>query len=482
MKNPTKLFCKIVNNKEYFEILLLIALFFCIIFIQIISFINPIINVDAAGYHLNVGRAAIRYGEVIYRDIFCPYTPLGILSNSSPYLFFNSPSYSLFLIPSIIAFWLNLFIFFGILKSFNLETKLSGIFSLFLGILLLNFEASFPLLELYVTLFAIFAFYLIRQNFLSNNTVYLFFAGVSTFLAVWSKQNGLFILVSFLLYFLVIYKFKIAIKKYLWILFGFCIPLILAIIYYSVILDNFSLSQLLHNIVFIDRSITVTGVGLNFRSVIMSLLYFFSRNIYFLFSIILFIKLHYKSKMLLANGLMALSSFVVLFQAHYHHYFILIIPFALLFSILIYFNSTYKIKKIFLICFFISFMLLMKPLIGNIINFNKISKQRNDLYQEASKLSEVVPKGSKVFLFGDPRFYLLCEYRSVIPQKIGYSFYLNCKLEYIFNQIDNGGIFIIESSLIDKFLKSSYRNAFKFQNRIMINDEKFYEFYFKMSN
>ncbi len=477
---PRMMYKRIYDNNRRFEYLIIIILFFCIIFVQAISFINPFIGVDAAGYYINVGRDVILNNKTLYRDINCSYTPIAILFNSLPYFFNDSPGYSHFLIPINTVFWLVIFVFFGILKMYNLGTKLSVIFSLFFGMLLLNFEALYPLLELHVVLFTLIAYYLIQLSFLNSNRLFLILAGLTSFLAFWSKQNGLLIMFSFFIYLLVVYGIKTGIKKYLWLLSGFIVPVIVLIIYYNFIIDDFSAYQLMKRIVLIDDSIKVTGFGLDLHTFIFSLLYFFTRNIFFLFSIILFLIFHYKSKMLLSNCLIALISFSVLFQAHYLHYYLLIIPFTFLFSILIYNNSSDKIKKYFLLCFVLSFLFLLRPLAANIVNYNKIYNLRDDLYEESLQLIEAVPKGSKVFLFSDPRFYFLCEYKSANSKFFVYSWPELYKQEkYIFEHVEESSYLIFENYYINQFKNSPYRNAFEYLNTIPVNNEKYYEIYFK---
>ena len=455
-------------------------LLLCIIFVQVINFINPFLGTDAAGYYIIAGRDVILDGKTLYRDMNCSYTPIAILFNSLPYFFNNSPGYSYFLIPIDIVYWLVIIVFFGILRIHNLGIKVSVIFSLFFGMLLLNFEASFPLLELHVVLFTLIAYYLIQLSFVTSNRLFLVLAGLSSFLAFWSKQNGLLIMFSFFIYLLVVYRIKSGTKKYLWILSGFLVPVIVLIIYYNFIIDDFSVYQLMKRIVLIDDSIKVTGFGLNLNTFILSLFYFFTRNIFFLFSLILFFTFHYKSKTLLSNCLIALISFSVLFQAHYLHYYLLIIPFTFLFSILIYNHSSDKIKKYFLLCFVLSFLFLLRPLAANIFSYNKIYNLRDDLYKESLQLIEAVPKGSKVFLFSDPRFYFLCDYKSANSKFFVYSWpELYKKEKYIFEHVEESSYLIVENYYSNQFKNSPYRNTFEYLNTIPINNEKYYEIYFK---
>ena len=182
--------------------------------------------------------------------------------------------------------------------------------------------------------------------------------------------------------------------------------------------------------------------------------------------------------MLLSNCLIALISFSVLYHAHYLHYYLLIIPFTFLFSILIYHNSSAKIKKYFLLCFLLSFLFLLRPLASNIVKYNKICNLRKDLYAESLRLNEVVPKGSKVFLFCDPRLYFLCDYKSANSKFFVYGIpELYKKEEYIFEQVEEGSYLIFENYYIDQFENSSYRAAFEYLNTIPINKEKYYKIY-----
>ncbi len=471
---------KIYDNKIFFEYIIIIILLLCIIFVQVLNFINPLPCVDAAGYYINTARDVILEGKTLYRDVNCRYTPIAILFNSLPYFFNNSPGYSSFLIPIDVVFWLVIIIFCGILRINNLSIKLSIIFSLFFGMSLLNFEASLPLLELYVVLFTLFAYYLIQLNFITGKNWLLVLAGLSCFFAFWSKQNGLLIMFSFFIYLVTIYGNKNAIKKYLWILSGFLVTVMLVIIYYSFIIDNFSVFQLIKRIILIDNSIEATGSNLNSSTFVLSIIYFFTRNIFFLFSLILFLIFHYKSKMLLSNYLITLISFLVLLQAHYLHYYILVIPLTFLFSILIYNNSSATIKKYFILCFIFSFMFLLKPLAANIVNYQKIYKLRDNLYETSSKLTEIVPKGSKVFLFCDPRFYFLCEYKSANSEYFGYDWSNSYKKnELIFEKIKKGSYLIFENEDLNQLKNNLYRNSVDFTNTIQIKDEKYYKIYFK---
>ncbi len=154
----------------------------------------PYVNSDAA-FYLMVGKNIIREGFLYYKDIFSPYTPLGIYIYSLPYYFTSNTEFMLQIILSLSFLVINSILFYKIV----LKISDSSIFSVMMAIYFLLLNLEFGGTYVYLEPIAIF-FVLLSLSILSNaNLKYrILIAGLFLSFAILVKQYTILFLIPFL--------------------------------------------------------------------------------------------------------------------------------------------------------------------------------------------------------------------------------------------------------------------------------------------
>jgi len=438
----------------------------------IIGSLLSITSGDAGGYFLNIARD-ITNGTILYRDLPCVYTPLGIYIWTIPfYIFGEKPDYLYFLIITYPFLFGSAILLYKVLIKYGISRGISKLIPLFYILVMLNYQANETFLEQFVVFWGFLSIYLLLRTTLLS----IFLSGISVFLAFYSKQYGIVYIIFGIIYLI---ASPLQFKKMALYFLGFSIPILLLLIYYEFIISDFSFYQFLENILPIGNQkyySKITGVGNSFQGFVNTIVPFVLKNgpAYF-YAIILFFSFRLKNnKIVFAALFLSLLSFAVLSIAYYLHYFMLIIPAILLFSSLILadINTYIKRKTHFL---FLSIIIISPTLLLNcyssvyqtytqIANYDKYLASKQLYYENTQYFYDLVPEYSKVFILGDKRIYFTNNYISSNLSKWGYTFSEGLMPSYVLKELDMGSYILAQKDI-------NYKDYMKTINEMLNNNQ-----------
>ncbi len=170
---------------------------------------------------------------------------------------------------------------------------------------------------------------------------------------------------------------------------------------------------------------------------------------------------------------------VQLYFQQYDHYYILMLPGLILVGLMVFdlylTRFRFVLMSVLLISLFIN-ELFVGPRTKGLI----LSKQTT-LSSEialANEINKILPAGTHVYLFGEVKFYYLCHFNPVLPEKLGFAF--NNALYYSdFVEIIEQAEFLLiradhmdmEYPLIDKSIKIDEEPGFKTYEKVQQIDQ-----------
>ena len=352
-------------------------------------------------YYISIARD-ISNGLVPYKDINSIYTPAMMYLNSIIFRIFDDPRYHYFLVFQYVLILLSSGLLYLISRNLSLDKWKSAFLTLFLFIAVLSSDGTEIILEVYILLCVLFAFwFLINKQF--------FWTGIFLALSFFSKQYGI---LNFLPYFLLVGVYHGFKKKYLInFILGATIPL-LAFLVYFLLFEKVNSFDLI-------KQLSGSGYG---QSNVSSSKSFFSLIAGFKVFLLLIFPLFFlrinpfKNKI---DGILIIGILVnlipVLIQ-NFPHYFILTYPY-----IFILMARNYKnLDKRFLL---VANLMLV---IISVLLFLRIFRYK-DVYDEqlrvAEKYKNEFPVSSEVFLSGKIRYlYILNDYHNPVLKEVGYDY------------------------------------------------------------
>ena len=360
------------------------------------AFISP----DAA-FYIPVARD-ISGGLVLYKDIQCSYTPIMMVLNSLIFNIISQPPYHVFIIFQYLVIITSLVFLFFICSKLKLDKTRTFFILLFIFISVLSSDGTYINLEVYVFLFVMGAFWFLLKG-------EYFWAGVFLSLSVFSKQYAILNFLPFGL--LMIHQIGLNKKPWFSFVFGASLPLIVFLIYFS-LLEDVPLIALIKQLgggsyassgLASDKSLK--GLLIDGKVFILMVLPFLFMKWNFLRSDI--------SKILFVGVIVNL---IPLFIQNFQHYFILSFPYL---ALLLAYNINFSTTKTYIAVNFS--MLLISAFL-----FARIERYQ-DNWSIQTKISQKYindyPAGSEVFLDRHIRFlYIMNNYKNPVVSNVGYSF------------------------------------------------------------
>lgn len=420
----------------------------------LIVYLYPSISNDS-GYYLKIAYD-LAHGLSFFKELNCSYSPLAMYILSVPFYFNNDIGLVFLFTYAFAVFPLIGILFFQIIKYFNSNNKEC----FFLTILLITanfvFEGFHILLEPYVLLFQLIAIWLLLKWKLKKRT--LFLVGVSTFLAFYAKQYGVFIMPAFMFW---IYKESKSIKLYAFnfsfLMLGFFVPILILASYFfafeSISIKVFLLK--LFGIQALKGNEIVTGVDYSILGAFKKVGQFIIDFPFLLLVVVLFYNTKIKS--INHNSWFALlllaGAFCTLCFAYYSHYFQLIIPYVIITIVTI---SKGFFEKKSIIIFFFSIVFL----VGASLKLKNKFLEKKEHYNEQLTNIPVLKSNvssKNVYLHGiSPAYYFLCKYNSPNYAALGYKFPIELTLDKISNELSEGDCILIAPNFFKQDIFDSY--------------------------
>ena len=379
---------------------------------------------DAGFYFKHAQEVASGANGLLYRDIELNYSPLPIYLYS---LVFNIskdlPVNGMFLLVNYLFILGTSFFMYKIFKIINAKNSLSFIALSIYIVSIIGMSISST--EHFVVFFEVLMLYLL----LTENRVSFVIAGISAFLAFYSKQYGLISIAVGGLYFLIN---KSKIYKLPYFLIGLIIPNIVLFFFYNSV-EGFSIFDLYENLLFPQKNESVlTGENYGVMIFIKGVIQFFMiipylfLSVYFYFS-----KRLYTNKTTNYFLIFGLASFAPLLIASYLHYYLLILPFVVLFSVSIFKEYDFKNRSlnkilgilvaITIICSIGAFYRI-KNIDGKYIPTRTIRQNPNAvILNDCVSLNKIIPRGSKVFIVDAVFYYYPADFYSIDLKNLGYT-------------------------------------------------------------
>ena len=437
------------------------------------ALVFPNMGVDA-GYFLRVTEC-IADGAIPEHDLRILYPPLLFYMLLPVKLIVGKAiAYEVFLGYMFLVQLVNALLIYKISAHYSSNKFIrvfAGLCYLFLSIKL---QGEYLFLEPFINFWGLFAI-LIYLNKGKQSQSFLLLSGGLAFLAFLTKQYGL--AYAGVIYVMILIdersSFKALFRKNIVFSAGVIGGLLLFIVFfrigYGVYYDFFAGGRL-------------TFYGEKDTSVMFSsLIKYIELAPYLLFLLIpvIFKKLLTTKIHFLAFLFLVLLFSVQLYFQQYDHYYILMLPGLILVGLMVFdlYFTRFRLvlMSVLLISLFIN-ELFVGPRTKGLI----LSKQTT-LSSEialANEINKVLPVGTHVYLFGEVKFYYLCHFNPVLPEKLGFAF--NNALYYSdFVEIIEQAEFLLiradhmdmEYPLIDKTIKIDEEPGFKTYEKVQQIDQ-----------
>lgn len=368
-----------------------------------------------AGYYLKIAYD-LSNGLSYYTSFNSVYTPLGIYLYSIPFYCNLNTELIVFQVGIGVLYTLNALLFFVLSKWVNPNIKLRVFFTLIMFIMQFKLQGLHILLEP-IVLFFLLASLIMMFKAKEKRGLYIV-SGACVFLAFFTKQYGLLVAPSIMIFILDVSKNKKEfIKNVSLFLLGLLFPVALLILYYN---NSFSVDELVYKLLGKtnkESPFIITAPNYKWEG----LVYKLKRVTYMFPFIVLLVLLVFKrTKRYWFWVMLFLSSLTQLYFAYYYHYFQLVIPFLILLLLAIDVKIMQKsavvvcaITIVFTISSFLEVAKKDKKQKGKAIHQREI----------AIELEKCLPKEAEVYLHGvSPAFYFRNKYDSPNTKTIGYVF------------------------------------------------------------
>jgi len=404
-----------------------VYLFVLLIGYVIVTFLFPYIEVDAS-YYLKIAFD-ISHGMSFYKDMNVQYNPLVMYLLS--FLFYIFPKAGFYLINSylLLIYIVNGFLFYKILGFYDLKKAIK---QLFVIIMLLSFYlfTGFNLyLEPFVLMFQFLALFLLLKWEVNKSWQLLFFAGMCSYFAFYSKQYGIFILPAFIFFIYINSKsLSNKIQHFIYFLIVIIVPLGIIYIYFW-LFSKIPFIEFTYKILAI-KSLSgedvVTGINYHLSAFLLSSINFILTAPYvtIIFYAIFRKEIRLLTKKSIFCFLIIFGACMQLFFAAYIHYFQLIFPYFLLLAAIILNEQDRENKvKIFNLIRITSSVLIVTTVNWFTIHACYMYIQSREQKVNKSILQNIIPEGEKVYLQGiSPSYYFICKYDSPNYKELGYRF------------------------------------------------------------
>ncbi len=446
---------------------------------------------DDIGYYFKYAQEiANGHNGLLYRDIKLNYSPLPMILYSWVFVFFRElpPNYA-FLIVNFIFIIGSTLIISKILSLFDL--KKSSIY-IALSVYLMSVNAiGTSSTEHFVMFFELLMIYLLIS---AKNWGHYVFAGISAFLAFYSKQYGIVCIFMGLLWF--VYPAN-KLNRLGYFLLGLIIPNVLLYIYYLYFGNDFSLLNMYMKLLFPkDNETTLTGENYKIIVFIIGLVQFLMISLYVFPAIFIYLRKNlFGSRQLNYILLFIIANMSPLLIASYFHYYLLILPLVVIVSVIILNEMTFA-KSINLVIMFSILIISIFTWTGAFIRIKKLDNKwqstrvikllpNADLEITCADLNKIIPRGSKVFIEAHVFFYYPADFYSIDFKHLGYTWaqqhnHINDVLKYM-----DSGEYLITSkrSRFNEYpqfveniaMKSKDYEVFSFNNTFPVgNNSSFY--------
>ena len=441
------------NSFFYFSILV----FGAIIVSQLyLIYAFPSLGPDS-GFYLKISYD-LAHGLSFFNEINCSYTPLALYLNSIPFYLLNDPG-----LPVVFSFFLLIYLgvavlFYKLSFYFNSHKKVNIFFTLLLICSLLQLEGIHILLEPYVLLFQLVAFYLLFR-FEKKDSIQIY-VGLFVFLAFYSKQYGLFVLPA------IVYlnlkeslSFTHFFKKTGLLVLGMLLPVFILVLYFcgvkgvgitDFIYQLLGIPALKGNELITNLDYSYAGLRNSFKK--------FYRIFPFVLLLIYFIYGLFKGKIkkeTIFTGILLISSLSILSFAFYLHYYQLIVIYVILCILTIQKNFT-KFEQLLVGFVFLFFMK------SSYSEYRKTLNYKEGLYAEQKKslkqLEPYLKKDFPVYLEGiSPAYYFLGKYNSPNFKSLGYKFPSELTLRKIDKELPEGSFIVLNQSWENNGIFKDYK-------------------------
>jgi hypothetical protein len=423
----------------------------------------PNMGVDAS-YYLRVTEC-IADGAIPEHSLRILYPPLVFYMLLPVKLIVGKViGYEAFLAYMFLVQLLNAFLIYkisGKYTSFGFIRVFAGLLYLFLSIKL---EGEYLFLEPYINLWGLLAI-LAYLNKGKDSIAFLVLSGCFAFLSFLTKQYGL--AYAGIIYVMILIDERSSLKALLKRGLVFSAGIIGGLLLFMVL---FRLGYGVNYDFFAGGRLTFYGEK-DTNAMLNSLTNYIKIAPYLIFLLVpaIFKKLFSKRIHFLAYLILALLFSLQLYFQQYDHYFILMIPGLILIGLML-FDLYYARYKLVLILSLLVSLFINEAFVGPKTSKLILSK-RSSLPAEialAREINRVLPEGSYVYLFGEVKFYYLCHFNAVIPEKYGYAY--NNALYYsdfaeILDRAENLLIrkdhMEMEYPLLDKYIRISEEPGFR---------------------
>ena len=414
----------------------------------------PFLGHDS-GYYLKYAYD-IHKGLSYYTDMNIAYTPLSMYIISLLYdLYPPINLYQIFLFV-VLLYFISAILIYQVLCNFKIEKAKAVLITLIMLVSLFELDGANVQLEPFVLIFQLSGVLFLQKWSINKNNSWLFVVGFFTFLAFYSKQYGISVVVGFIWYIHSLKKDKTHFYNGLMsFVSGLFLPMVL-IIFYKITLQiplNAILIKL-SGIDYITRKEIITGIGYDLPHFFKSI-YKFIIDLPVVLVLLAFAHQKFRPKLnpeLVLVILLITGSCIQLAFAGYRHYYQLIAPFILILIALI-LNENEPIKKEIIHRKFIYlttlFLLLTTPIV--IDRFSRRSVRYDYQVKKSETLTKIVPSGEKVYIQAiSPAYYYLCKYNSPDFLKLGYRFPEELTPKFITESLKKGDYIIVDELFIDK--------------------------------
>jgi hypothetical protein len=432
--------------------------------------------VPDSGYYLKIAFD-IHNGAEYFSEINTAYTPLGMYLLAVVFDIFPLAGLPIFNFLNIILLFISALLFYKILTLFELNVNTKILFTLLLLLSLFATEGCNILLEPFVLVFQLLAVLFVLKQEKHKSFFGLFGVGFFCFLAFFSKQYGLSVILAILWFtFINNVSWKKKIHDFTLLGLGFFLPLFFVILYFNH--QKVPILEIIYKLAGIDYlagNDNVTGVGYNFWHFLESVGRFICENPVILILVPLLFRKNKKpvSSHIVFFTILILGGCIQLLFAGYRHYYQLIVPYCLLLiAILLQNVNALEAKKIYYYFLLLCTLFLIMASYYLVKTAIKRDRLLGPQRQNITILNQTIPPGQKVYLQGiSPAYYFLCQYDSPDIKTLGYRFPDELNARFIYRNIPSGAYLIVD----DEFVKTeNYPDSFEEVRRIQLSEGKEY--------
>ncbi len=432
------------------------------------ALVFPNLGLDAS-YYLRVTEC-IADGAIPEHTLRILYPPLVFYMLLPVKLIVGkSIAYEIFLGYMFLFQVINAILIYKISKKYSTNNFIrifAGLYYLFLSIKL---EGDYLFLEPFINFWGLFAM-LVYLNKAKHSQLYLLLSGVLTFLAFLTKQYGL--AYAGVIYIMILIDERSSIKSLLRKSIVFSAGIVGGLLLFIVF---FRLGYGVYYDFFAGGRLTLYGEK-NAYVLLRSFIKYIEIAPYLLLIMIpvVFKKILSTKTHFLAFLFLVLLFSVQLYFQQYDHYYILMLPGLILVGLMMF--DLYFPRFRIALMFVLLFSLFINELFVGPRTKGLILSKQSSLSSEiavAHEINNTLPEGTPVYLFGEVKYYYLCHFNSVVPEKYGFAF--NNALYYsdFVEIIEKAEVLLIradridmEYPLLDKKIRIGEEQGFKMYKKV----------------